>query len=51
VEEIYPTENIKGNLQTELSCSLKYIQSNFQEFFEYESKAGYIQKSIAADEI
>jgi hypothetical protein len=32
----FHSEYIKDNLQTELSCWIKYVQSNLHEFFEYE---------------
>ncbi len=37
-------EYIKDNLQTELSCGIKCVQSHFQEFLEYEKWVGYLQK-------
>ena len=45
----------KDNLQTELSCWIKYVQSHFQEFLEYEKVSwlftGSEQKPIIVDEI
>jgi hypothetical protein len=40
----FHSEYIKDNLQTELSCWIKYVQSNLHEFFEYEKWVGYLQE-------